>query len=96
MAAVRMMKLPAWLLVAGMAVVTSPNLAIAQSVDAASTAIDDLPNPPELHSVDGVLRGTLTVAPAEITVRGRKIVSNVINGNYMAPTLRVRRGDVSG
>jgi FtsP/CotA-like multicopper oxidase with cupredoxin domain len=60
----------------------------------ATDAIDDLPNPPELRSVDGVLRGTLTVAPAEVTVRGRKVVSNVINGNYVAPTLRVRRGDV--
>jgi len=60
----------------------------------AADANDDLPNPPELRSADGVLRGTLTVAPAEVTVRGRKIVSNVINGNYMAPTLRVRRGDV--
>src|SRR4051812_11324710 len=60
----------------------------------ATDAIDDLPNPPELRSADGILRGTLTVAPAEITVRGRKIQSNVVNGNYMAPTLRVRRGDV--
>src|SRR5262245_60649889 len=67
-----------------------PSAALAQSVE----AVDDLPNPPELRSVDGVLRGTLTVAPAEITVRGRKVVSNVINGNYMAPTLRVRPGDV--
>ncbi|MGE3743883.1 MAG: multicopper oxidase family protein, partial [Geminicoccaceae bacterium] len=40
------------------------------------------------------LRGTLSIAPAEITVRGRTIISNVINGNSMAPTLRVRRGDV--
>jgi suppressor of ftsI len=55
--------------------------------------IDDLPDPPELRSEDGVLRGTLTVAPAEVTVRGCMIVSNVINGDYMAPTLRVRRGD---
>ena len=60
----------------------------------ANEPIDDLPNPPELRSVDGALRGTLTIAPAEITVRGRKVLSNVINGNYMAPTLRVRRGDV--
>ena len=60
----------------------------------ANEPIDDLPDPPELRSVDGVLRGTLTIAPAEITVRGRKVLSNVINGNYMAPTLRVRRGDV--
>jgi FtsP/CotA-like multicopper oxidase with cupredoxin domain len=55
--------------------------------------IDDLPDPPELVAADGELRGTLTVAPAEITVRGCPVVSNVINGDYMAPTLRIRRGD---
>lgn len=69
-------------------------LAALPATGLATDAIDDLPNPPELRSVDGVLRGTLTVAPAEITVRGRRIVSNVINGSYVAPTLRVRRGDV--
>ena len=55
--------------------------------------IRDLPDPPELQSVGGVLRGTLRIAPAEITVRGCKVVSNVINGDYMAPTLRIRQGD---
>jgi FtsP/CotA-like multicopper oxidase with cupredoxin domain len=66
----------------------------AETAPAADQAtIDDLPNPPELRSVDGILRGTLTIAPAAITVRGQPVVSNVINGNYMAPTLRVRRGD---
>jgi FtsP/CotA-like multicopper oxidase with cupredoxin domain len=55
--------------------------------------IDDLPDPPELVSEHGELRGTLMIAPAEITVRGCNITSNVINGDYMAPTLRVRRGD---
>jgi suppressor of ftsI len=55
--------------------------------------IDDLPDPPELAAADGELRGTLAVAPAEITVRGCPVVSNVINGDYMAPTLRIRRGD---
>jgi FtsP/CotA-like multicopper oxidase with cupredoxin domain len=55
--------------------------------------IDDLPDPPELRSEGGVLRGTLRIAPAEITVRGCKVISNVVNGDYLAPTLRVRRGD---
>ena len=55
--------------------------------------IDDLPDPPELVAEDGELRGTLTIAPAEITVRGCAVISNVINGDYMAPTLRIRRGD---
>ena len=58
-----------------------------------AAAIDDLPNPPEIVSQDGVLTGTLTIAPAQVTVRGRSVVSNVVNGNFMAPTLRVRRGD---
>jgi suppressor of ftsI len=60
---------------------------------AVDPVIDDLPNPPELRSKDGVLSGTLEFKPAEVTVRGRRIVSNVVNGDYMAPTLRVRRGD---
>ena len=69
-----------------------PRLARADAV-VSPAAIDDLPNPPEIVSQDGDLTGTLTVAPAQVTVRGRSVVSNVINGNYMAPTLRVQRGD---
>ncbi len=70
----------------------------ATSIGAAAQALDegtlfDLPNPPVMRSENGALRGTLTVAPAEITVDGRSVVSNVINGNYMAPTLRIQRGD---
>jgi FtsP/CotA-like multicopper oxidase with cupredoxin domain len=64
----------------------------------AQAAIDestlfDLPNPPQIVSENGVLRGTLTMAPAPITVDGRTVTSNVINGNYMVPTMRIRRGD---
>lgn len=70
-----------------------PAMAADDCPDPAPPGIDDLPDPPELQSRDGVLRGTLTVAPAEITVRGCKVVSNVINGNYLAPTLRIRQGD---
>ena len=43
--------------------------------------IDDLTDPPELVGEGEEMRGTLTIAPAEITVRGCKIVSNVINGD---------------
>ena len=60
---------------------------------AATASIDDLPNPPELRSKDGALLGTLEFEPAGVIVRGRKVISNVVNGNYMAPMLRVRRGD---
>jgi FtsP/CotA-like multicopper oxidase with cupredoxin domain len=59
----------------------------------AAAGINDLPNPPELHSKNGVLRGTLRIKPAQITVRGRTVISNVINGNYLAPTLRIQPGD---
>ncbi|HEX2526389.1 MAG TPA: multicopper oxidase family protein [Geminicoccus sp.] len=58
-----------------------------------AAVLDDLPNPPEMRSKNGVLAGTLRFKPAEIVVRGRKVVSNVVNGNYMAPTLRIRPGD---
>jgi FtsP/CotA-like multicopper oxidase with cupredoxin domain len=68
-------------------------LAIAGAAAMAAEAIDDLPNPPELVAENGILRGKLTIAPARVTVAGRSVVSNVINGNYLAPTLRVRRGD---
>jgi suppressor of ftsI len=63
------------------------------AADAAAAAIYDLPNPPDWRSKDGVLAGTLEFKPAQVTMRGRKVVSNVINGNYLPPTLRVRRGD---
>ena len=73
------------------------NIPVAQGVEvaAASTAvtIDDLPNPPEIRSKNGVLQGTLRIKPAQITVRGRKVISNVVNGSYLAPTLRIVRGD---
>jgi suppressor of ftsI len=59
----------------------------------AAEAIDDLPNPPEIVAEGGILKGKLTIAPARVTVAGRSVVSNVINGSYLAPTLRVRRGD---
>jgi FtsP/CotA-like multicopper oxidase with cupredoxin domain len=74
-------------------IVAGPALALEDCPDPVPPAIDDLPNPPELVSVDGVLLGTLTIAPAPVTVRGCTVVSNVINGDYLAPTLRVRRND---
>jgi suppressor of ftsI len=40
-----------------------------------------------------VLSGTLTIAPAQVTVAGRRTTSNVIDGDFVPPTLRVRRGD---
>jgi FtsP/CotA-like multicopper oxidase with cupredoxin domain len=64
------------------------------AAEADLAAIHDLPNPPEIRSQHGVLSGTLTNAPAQVTVAGRRTTSNVINGDFVPPTLRVRRGDM--
>jgi FtsP/CotA-like multicopper oxidase with cupredoxin domain len=53
----------------------------------------DLPNPPEIRSRRGVLRATFVAEPGRVTVAGRTFRSNVYNGLYVPPTLRVRRGD---
>ncbi|HEX6016258.1 MAG TPA: hypothetical protein VFY87_31535 [Geminicoccaceae bacterium] len=66
---------------------------VAAEADQPLAAVDDLPNPPEISSRDGVLSGTLTIAPARVTVAGRGTTSNVIDGDFVPPTLRVRRGD---
>jgi suppressor of ftsI len=93
-----LLRAAAWSALAAMVVLMpplGPRLARADAVvsPAAIDAIDDLPNPPEIVSQYGILTGTLTVAPAQVKVLGRSVVSNVINGDYMAPTLRVRPGD---
>jgi suppressor of ftsI len=44
---------------------------------------------PEIRSSGGVLSGSLTMAPATYTLGGRQVTSNVYNGNYNAPTLRI-------
>jgi suppressor of ftsI len=48
---------------------------------------------PEIRSSGGVLRDSLTMAPHEYRLGGRRVVSNVYNGNYNAPTLRVGLGE---
>lgn len=53
----------------------------------------DIPTPRVLYSENGVLSATLTAAPAEVTVADRSFVSNVFNGDYLAPVLRLQRGD---
>jgi len=52
-----------------------------------------IPDPPVAASRDGVLELTLTAAPAVVTVAGRTFRSNVYNGSYIPPVLRVWRGD---
>jgi FtsP/CotA-like multicopper oxidase with cupredoxin domain len=61
--------------------------------DAGTSRGEPLPEPLQIRSRDGVLETTLTAAPAQITVAGRTFVSNVYDGQYVAPTLRVKRGD---
>lgn len=53
----------------------------------------DIPEPDSLSSRNGVLQVTLTQAPANITVAGRSFTSNVFNGQYIPPVLRMQRGD---
>ncbi|MBD0319647.1 MAG: multicopper oxidase family protein [Gemmatimonadetes bacterium] len=48
---------------------------------------------PEMRSAGGVLRGSLTMAPATYRLGGREVTSNVYNGGYNAPTLRVDLGE---
>lgn len=52
-------------------------------------------NPPEMVSHDGVLDGTLTVGPAQLTVANEDVTfSAVYNQLYMPPVLRVQPGDI--
>lgn len=53
----------------------------------------DIPEPEILNSRNGVLQVTLTQAPARISVAGRSFTSNVFNGQYIPPVLKLRRGD---
>jgi suppressor of ftsI len=53
----------------------------------------DIPEPQILDSRNGLLQVTLTQAPARITVAGRSFSSNVFNGQYIPPVLRMQRGD---
>lgn len=53
----------------------------------------DLVEPEIISSQNGLLQARLIAAPSEITVAGRTFRSNVYNGSYLAPTLRVQRGD---
>lgn len=52
-----------------------------------------IPQPEVASSRDGTLRLTLRQAPATITVAGKTFVSNVFNGTYVPPVLKLRRGD---
>ena len=53
----------------------------------------DIPEPEVLSSRNGVLEVTLTQAPAMVSVAGRSFRSNVFNGQYIPPVLKMQRGD---
>src|SRR5262245_33202585 len=52
-------------------------------------------DPPEIRSANGVLDGTLTIAPITLEVAGRRVAfPGLYNGSYAAPVLRVEPGDL--
>ena len=53
----------------------------------------NIPEPEIRSSRNGVLAVTLTQAPARITVAGTTFTSNVFNGQYIPPVLKMQRGD---
>jgi FtsP/CotA-like multicopper oxidase with cupredoxin domain len=52
-----------------------------------------LTNPPSISSENGVLSGTLTVAPGEVILRGKRVQTTLYNGAFVPPILRVQPGD---
>ena len=53
----------------------------------------DIPEPDTVVSRNGVLQIRLTQAPAFVTVAGQTFRSNVFNGQYIPPVLKMQRGD---
>ncbi len=54
---------------------------------------DTIPEPEILESKGGVLKVTLRQSPASVVVAGHRFTSNVFNDSYIAPVLKLRRGD---
>jgi FtsP/CotA-like multicopper oxidase with cupredoxin domain len=50
-------------------------------------------DPPEVRSRDGVLRVTLTPKSENVQIAGARVGGRFYNGEFVAPTLRLRRGD---
>lgn len=63
---------------------------------AAALAKDHQPefaDPPQIASENGVLETEFTVAPHTVEVGGKKVTTDLYNGLFAPPTLRVRPGD---
>jgi len=58
-----------------------------------SAAGPEIVEPPTLQSVDGVLDLVLTAKPATVDVAGHSLLTNVYNGLYIPPVLRLKHGD---
>ncbi len=54
---------------------------------------DDLKNPPEIHSVDGLLRTSLSMGVTRVTLPGGPADLRLFNGMLPGPTLRISAGD---
>jgi FtsP/CotA-like multicopper oxidase with cupredoxin domain len=65
-------------------------LGLAAPALAASPAFED---PPSLSSVGGVLDVTLEAKASDIEIKNQTITSNVYNGLYVPPVLRLQKGD---
>ena len=52
-----------------------------------------LATPPEIASVDGVLRAELTLERREVSIAGRQVDALAVNGSWIMPTLRFAPGD---
>jgi FtsP/CotA-like multicopper oxidase with cupredoxin domain len=55
--------------------------------------VPPLPDPPFWQSSGGVLNGTLTISPAQVTFNGQTFPTNLYNGLYIPPVWRVNPGD---
>ncbi|HWK89021.1 MAG TPA: multicopper oxidase family protein [Longimicrobium sp.] len=66
------------------------------TVGLADSCTTPLPALPEMVASGGVLSGRLEMKPATYTISGRsgQLTSNVYNGGYNAPTLRVGLGEI--
>ena len=51
-------------------------------------------DPPSLESDGGVLAVTLDASPSEIMIKKKRVTSNVYNGLYIPPVLRLQHGDM--
>lgn len=69
-----------------------PSMPGARSQPRAPTP-EPLIQPPEMHSVNGVLDMTIAAAPGPVQLGDRAFTGLLYNGAYVPPTLRARLGD---